>query len=734
MPPHLNSKTRTKQRELLPDRGPVAVDDIREALVIREAGTFLLTDTSGNVPDGNGRGYGLYHADTRHLSTYEFMLRNVQPVLLSSTAEAGFTQEQVFTNPGMLTGDGEQIAPQTIEIRRVRAIFDDVLEETLQVTNFSMTPVTIDIVYHTNADFADIFEVRGYPRERRGSPLPAKVDADAVRYSYRGTDGTTRQTRISWKPAPLELTADHALHRVSLEHLGTTTLTAHIYVDSRRPSADGTMGSHLREVSTDYSSWLSETTVVETDNDLFNEVLNRSLADIRMLQASAGDGLDYTAAGTPWYDALFGRDSCIAALQLLAFRPDIAKSALITLASMQGRAEVPARDEEPGKVLHEYRLGEMALSGELPFAPYYGSVDSTPLFLVLAAEYFRWTNDLELMRRLEDSFRRALDWMTTYGDFNKDGFLSYERRSERGLVNQGWKDSWDSIAHADGRLAAPPISLCEVQGYAYAALTGMATVFAALGDIDQSRRLQSSAAALYRDFNRSFWMPDEGYYALAIDGDGERVDAISSNPGQALWSMIISPRRATAVGARLLEANMFSGWGIRTLSSQSARYNPYGYHLGTVWPHDNALIVAGLKKNGMPERANAAATAIYEAALNFEYFRLPELFGGALRSPHQAPVPYPVACKPQAWAAGSVPMMLAHILGLSPDAAGRCLTIVAPTLPDWLREVRVSNLRIGESTLDLTFERRRKQTVHSINRVRGPARVIATRRWPGTAG
>lgn len=726
----LRTRVKSRQRQLLPERGPVAVDDIRDALVIREGGTFLLTDTDGGVPLKNKRGFGLYHADTRHLSGYEFTLHNVEPVLLTSTAELGFAQQQVLTNPMMVGQAGRNLERQTVEIRRVRAISDDILEETLTVTNYNTFPVTLDLSYRFEADFADIFEVRGYDRKQRGRILPPRVEESSVHLSYEGRDGQLRQTDVHFEPAPLELTANHALHRIDLDHLGTAVIGIEVHFKAREESPHSTLSHHFEQVAGAYGEWFESMAQIETDNQLFDEVLQRCLSDIRILWARTPDGTEYPAAGTPWFDAMFGRDSIIAALQTLAIRPDIARSVLRALASKQGSQEDPERDEEPGKILHEYRVGDMANSGELPFDPYYGSIDSTPLFLVLAAEYFRSTNDIDFMHSLGDSIRRALSWITVYGDPNGIGWLAYEKRSEKGLVNQGWKDSWDAIFHANGEFLDPPIALAEVQGYAYAALAGASQVLGALGDHQIAADLVRAARRVSRRFNQEFWLPEEGYYAVALDGSGEPAASITSNIGQALWAGIISPDRARDVVNRLMSPAMFSGWGLRTLSSESVRFNPYGYHLGTVWPHDNALIASGLKKYGFADEANRVFSALFEAAQSFRYFRLPELFGGGERAPHRGPVDYPVACKPQAWAAGSIPMMLTHSLGLAPDATGNCLHIVKPKLPAFLREVQVKSLRVGGAEVDLHFERRGSRTRFTVTRLDGNLQVMQANHWP----
>jgi glycogen debranching enzyme len=705
----------------------MGIEDIRDALVIRERDLFLLTDSSGNVPPGNRQGLGLYHADTRHLSVYDLSFASAEPVMLLSTAELGFAEEQVLTNPRMESEEGRSLPQGTIEVRRQR-VLAGVLEETLRVTNYNVFPVTLELVYRFGADFADIFEVRGQQRERRGRLLEPRVDASSVTYTYEGLDGRTRETRICFSPAPAALSRQGAVLRMRLPRRASATYRLVVSVDGlgdRRATRD-----HLPVVSRQYRRWMEGCTQVFTNNEFFNKALGRSLTDLRMLW-SEGPRLErFPAAGTPWYDALFGRDSAIVGLQTLAFRPETAKQCLRVLASKQGRKLDSWRDEEPGKILHELRRGEMSAVGELPYAPYYGSVDATPLFLWLASEYYAWTADVSLLKELRLPLLAALDWLDTSASRDGAGYLEYEKRSTKGLVNQGWKDSADSIVHAEGTLARPPIALVEVQGYVYAARRGLASVFDALGEADRAAQLRRQANSVRRRFNRDFWLPDQRFYALALDGDNRPCASVTSNPGHALWTGIIPRERAPMVAERLLGNDVFSGWGIRTLSTTSPRFNPIGYHLGTVWPHDNAIAAMGLKKYGFEEELIEIATALFDAALAFPYYRLPELFGGEARSAHQAPVPYPVACRPQAWAAGALPMVLHAMLGLCPQAPNRELLIIRPQLPHWLESVHVRGLRVGRGTVSLLFERQGARTAVEVLQATGGIRVVLRNRWP----
>jgi len=708
-PPH-RRKLEGRKKSLLPETEPMLIRDIRDALVIREGDLFLLTDTAGNIPPNNVNGFGLYHADTRYLSVYEFSFADARPVVLLSTAELGFSEEQVLTNPAMLSDEGRVLPRGSLELRRQRVV-DGALEETLRVTNYNVFPVSFDVVYRLGADFADIFEVRGRQRKQRGQLLPARIEDGRIVFAYKGLDGRNRETMVSFSPEPVAIEDGQVAFHLTLDHRQSAVVRLLFTMDGHLKAPQGV--ERFVGLAEQYRRWMDSATRMPTDNEFFNAVLERSLADLRMLWHQENDRC-CLAAGTPWFDTIFGRDTAIVSMQTLAFNPDIARHCLKALTRRQGTKFDDWRDEQPGKILHELRQDEMTATGELPFSPYYGSVDSTPLFLLLAAEYYAWTADLDLLRELEPSLRAALRWVDVYGDLDGDGYLEYEKRSPTGLVNQGWKDSREAVIYADGTLAKPPIALVEVQGYLYAAKKKLAPVFAALGDRPLALRLQQEAASLKRRFNRDFWMGNERFFALALDGDNHPADAITSNPGQALWTGIVQRRLAAPVAEVLMRNDMFSGWGIRTLSATSSRFNPLGYHLGTVWPHDNSLVAMGFKKYGFEEELNEVATALFDAARAFAYYRLPELFAGSARSTHATPVPYPVACRPQAWAAGSFPLILQAILGLCPNAPAGELLIVRPRLPHWLETVQVRGLRVGKGEVDLRYRRRGRRTAVDV--------------------
>jgi glycogen debranching enzyme len=440
----------------------------------------------------------------------------------------------------------------------------------------------------------------------------------------------------------------------------------------------------------------------------------------------------YTAAGTPWFDTLFGRDTCILGMQTISYVPEIARNGLAVLAALQGAHLDPARDEEPGKILHERRLSELSRAGELPYGQYYGSVDSTPLFLMLLAEYGDWTGDLDLVRELIPAARAAYDWMRTYGGLDRDGLLSYEKRALRGLVNQGWKDSADGVPRATGEPAQPPIALIEAQAYAYAGCARLAGIVERTGDHGFASQLRESAKSLRERVNRDFWWREGATFALALDGSRRQVRSLASNAGHALWCGVADADHAAQTARTLLSPDLFSGWGIRTLAESHARFNPNGYHIGTVWPHDNGIIAMGLKMYGFEEELHQLAGALLDVATAYPYFRLPELFGGQTRHEPGTPVPYAVACRPQAWAAGSFLMVMQALLGLHAEAPGSVLRIVNPALPDWLGTVHVRHLRIGEGAVSLTFTRRGRDTEVHVDGVHGKAKVAVSQRWPLT--
>lgn len=707
---------------------PIILGDIKEKrLSIKEGEFFLYTNLEGNITDLNTSGLGFYHRDTRFLSCYEFSINGCSPILLSSNTDRDYLEHIELTNSDIWR-DGTLVVPQeTLNIRRLRVIKDG-LHEKIRIKNYNPFPVNLRLEFAFNADFADIFEVRGLKRTNRGKILRPKVSDSHLVLAYYGQDEVFRQARVhlSEEPTEVKVKAGKAKLVYEVEMASHERILLNLYVEpviGARRFVHIDFDSAIGVLRRSYDEWEKKCTHIYTDNELFNTILQRSRSDLRELITESKHGA-FIDAGIPWFSAPFGRDSEITSLQTMMLTPFLARETLKILSQFQGKEIDPWRDEEPGKILHEIRQGELASLGEIPHTPYFGSVDSTPLFLNLASAYFQWTNDLAFLKELKGSLELALRWIDEYGDADSDGFVEYERKSERGLINQGWKDSHNAVVHKNGEVAKPPIALAEVQGYVYSAKKRLSHLFQLLGESEKAKTLDAQAEKLKKKFNTEFWLEEENFFALALDRDKRPVETVTSNPGHALWSGIIDEQKALLVGDRLLQPDMFSGWGIRTVSKSSRSYNPMSYHNGSVWPHDNALIIMGLKKYGFVEQANIIASAIFDAAIHHSYFRLPELFCGFTRRGNNYPVAYPVACCPQAWAAGSMFMILQAILGLNPDASNNTLYINRPTLPVWLNRVNLSRLKVGKSRLDIAFHRENQTTSFTVLNKEGDLKIV----------
>jgi glycogen debranching enzyme len=722
--------------------------DLGNVQVLKHENLFLLTDQFGDI-HADSRGLGLYLGDTRILSCLVLKISNHRPVLLQGSMGGNYrgtiylTNPSIDRNPKAKMGAGDSLASRKLGISRDRLLSNDVLQERLRVVNHAEHEERVVLDLELAADDADIFEVRGYPRPRRGTSLPVAVSDGKVTFGYDGLDDVRRSTHLRFVDPPDEVAAadepEGARERgwIVLRWMFTLAPGARRDIGWQVWSTQAPASSQRETglfpepplVSPDdgivaYNAWTRGSTAVQTDHELFNLTMSRGLNDLRLLvNDGPGEGERYVAAGVPWFTTLFGRDSLITAFQVLAFRPQLAAETLEVLAARQATEVDDERDQEPGKILHELRTGEMAATHELPYRPYFGSVDSTPLWLILLGATYDWTGDRGLVDRLWPHAMAALDWIDKWGDRDGDSFVEYHRRTEAGLLNQGWKDSHDAIRDRTGRQAVPPIALAEVQGYVFDAKTRLARLARMRGDEPLATRLEADAETLRERFEASFWVEDQGYYALALDAKKRRADAIGSNAGQCLWTGIVSPARARAVADRLLGPELFSGWGIRTYASGQPGYNPLGYHTGTVWPHDTSLIAAGLKRYGLHDEANRLVGSVFEAAQRFPEFRLPELFCGFDRETSPVPVPYPVACSPQAWAAGAPFLFLQTMLGLQPHAERGELELFRPNLPDWLGKVTLTNLRVGDAAVDLLFHRWRGTTSAEVLRKVGDISV-----------
>ncbi len=704
-------------------RGHTQAHDISGALVIRERNISLVTLRNGDIPIEENYGYGLYYHDTRFLSGYRLLINGRAPTDILSSDERGYASVTVLTNPQLTDLRGRPVDKTTLAIRRDRFIAG-LLSEVISVENFNNFAVAAEISLQYASDFDDIFTVRGITEGTDGELYPPAYREGTLKLSYRGKDEHRRNTVVTFDRAPSRVEGDTVYFSLTLPPHGTETLPLQVRLEDIPPGthykpSPTPLDRRLKMVKASYVETMECCSNVQTSNHVFNKVFLRSLSDLRMLYMLSGEDVFYSA-GVPWYDAMFGRDSIISSVQVIPYNPTISKSTLQVLARYQGKRNDAWRDEEPGKIMHELRVGEKANLNAIPQTPYYGSVDATPLFLIGVAEHIDWTGDMGLFHELEPNIEAALAWIDASRD--ADGFLRYHERSSFGLYNQGWKDSFDAIAHADGTLAKSPVALAEVQGYVHTAKRRMATLYEKLGQEDRAKKLRQDAAQLFWKFNEKFWMPKKNYYAQALDADGQ-CDVISSNPAQALWGEIVDPARAGTMIYRMFEDDMYTGWGVRTLSTKERRYNPLGYHNGTVWPHDNSIIAMGLGNYGHKDEQATLFTAMYEAAGFYPIYRLPELFGGFHRGEYDIPIRYPVANSPQAWSSGAIPYMLTAALGFRPSALEEKLTLVRPQLPPWLESVRINSIHVGRASAKLEFERVGESTLVNVVEKRGNIEV-----------
>ncbi|HEU5415818.1 MAG TPA: glycogen debranching N-terminal domain-containing protein [Candidatus Angelobacter sp.] len=692
--------------------------NVARAVVIKNEDIFFLAEKDGGVPAGNPDGFGLYYHDCRYLDGYEVRIAGTMLNALMATADRGSVAEFELTNEQFGSSSGESIPQQTFGITLQRAIDSSecAVHDRWSVQNYDVKEHTAPLSFTFHSGFEDIFEIRGLHPRKIGKANQPRWEKEVLVLSYEGADGVNRRLEVHIDPGPTQLTPSGANFVLTLGagQRAQINVSLRLVESKQKPEKPHRHASDPASVvhASDRQSkdWLSGRTQIKSSDPLLNGVMHRCLLDLWVLRSSL-DEWSYISAGLPWYGALFGRDSMIAALQTLAYEPAIAEQTLRLLAKYQGKNNNEWRDEQPGKILHELRRGELANLNEIPQTPYYGSVDSTPLFLILIGEHAHWTGSLQLFNELRPNIETALRWIDTDGDEAKNGYLSYATKSSKGLGNQGWKDSGDSIMNADGSLARPPIALAEVQGYVYRAKLLMADLYTRSGDDPTASKLRTEAEELKTRFNRDFWLDDQNFYAIALQKDNRQAAVISSNPGQALWTGIIEKSMAGSVVRRLTADDMYSGWGIRTLSVKERRANPIGYHLGTVWPHDNSIIAAGFRLYGFDDQAVQVMDGILEAASHFEHYRLPEVFAGFSRQQFAVPVRYPVACHPQAWAAGSVPFMLSSLLGLTPDAFNGHLRVTRPVLPRNVSELELRELKVGEGSVDLRFRRTERGVV-----------------------
>jgi glycogen debranching enzyme len=684
---------------------------------LKQGDTFGLFDALGDcVAPGLTPG-GLFHNDTRYLSGLQLLIDGQRPLLLSSTVE---NDNVVFTvdlsNPDIYQGNAIVLPREILHIRRSKFLWQGTCNERIAVRNFDSRPHRCWLTVNFAADFADLFEIRGLQRPKRGDLTCAVIGTNKTIFRYVGLDRIERRSEICLDPAPQQLSKSQALYALELKPDEQFSLTVTVRcTDSRTPRGPvpDVFSQPYRAARRGAARAASLGGSVTSSNELANRMLARAGADLSMLVTDTPQG-PYPYAGTPWFSTPFGRDGLITALQILWLDPALARGVLRYLAHHQATRLDERSDAEPGKILHETRACEMARLGEVPFGHYYGSVDSTPLFVLLAARYFDRCGDEETIRALWPQIEAALAWIDTYGDRDGDGFVEYYRMSADGLTNQGWKDSCDSIMHADGTLATGPLALCEVQAYVYAAKQGAAALAAMLGKDEQAATLAIQAEELRAAFEAKFWIEELGAYAIALDGEKRPCRVVSSNAGQVLFCGIAAPERAQILARTLLTPEMFSGWGIRTLSADAPRFNPMSYHNGSVWPHDNALIALGLARYGLKRGASAIFEGLFDAGAHMEMMRFPELFCGFPRRRGMAPVLYPVACAPQAWASVVPFALLQACLGLEMDCTKREIRFHNPQLPRFMEEIRINDLELDNASVNLRLRRRGAHTEVAI--------------------
>ena len=685
--------------------------NLADTIVIKDGNLFLVAMPDGRLPADVEHPLGLWFRDCRFLCMHELRICDQLPRLLTATDAAGTQAVHELTNPDLVLADGQARLPgESLRLRVERTVeAAGALRQRIAVRSYHRQAIQLSLELRLGADFKPMLELRGIVPKHERRPPEAGPDG----FSLVGRDGVRRTTRIHAAPAPRWTESGSLVFDLELEPRGAIDLVVDFEVSER---GNGEVAKGVPRRRDDGRAG------VVTDDQLFNRILERSLDDLELLRSEL-DGQSYYAAGVPWFATLFGRDSLITSFQMLSFVRGIAEQTVRLLAGRLGQEYNDERDEEPGKVLHELRVGEPAALGETPFARYYGSVDATPLFLCLLGKHADWSGNLDLFRELRGPAEAALEWIDRYADLDGDGLVEYRRRSPHGLVTQGWKDSAEGIPDDDGEPLHAPVALVEVQGYVIRAKRLMARMFDLDGDGARAEQLRADAGALEAALER-FWLPEAACYAIGLDGDKRPGSGLTSNQGHLLWANAVSEERARGIRDILMSDDMFNGWGVRTLAQSHPAYNPVGYHTGSVWPHDSSLIAFGLRRYGFDEDFTLIFEGLLEAASRFDDYRLPELFGGFSREEFDEPVPYPVACQPQAWAAGSIPFLLKWGLGLSPDALDNRLAIVRPSLPRWLNRVELTGLALGDARIDLVFERVGEHVTLADAHIEGDAEVV----------
>lgn len=694
-----------------------------ELRILKHGDAFAVLDEYGDIGVAGPGPEGLYFNDTRFLSHLKLLVDGKRPLLLSSVVQDDNVALSVdLTNPDIYVDGAIAMPRDTICIERTKFIWRGVLYERIGFRNFADSPRQFRIDIGFGADFRDLFEVRGSVREKRGRVSFAR-NKTGVEFQYDGLDGLKRVAKLLFWPEPEHAHQNYARFRFELGPHGRGSMFVSVACADQNAPQVTHFSVAFRDRRRAIRAKTAAIATIDSSNDLFNEVCRRATSDLYMLVSRTPHGL-YPYAGIPWYSTAFGRDGIITAMMLLWLDPVIAKGVLGFLSATQAQTIDPGADAQPGKILHETRNGEMARLGEVPFRLYYGAVDATPLFVMLAGMYFDRTGDLETIKGIWPNIRAALRWIDEFGDKDGDGFVEYARETENGLANQGWKDSYDSIFHADGALAEGPIAMCEVQGYVYAAKTHAAKLAGYFGERELESKLVAEAQALQKAFDAAFWCEDLGAFALALDGRKKPCRVRTSNSGHALFAGIASPERAPRVVRTLLSRSSFSGWGIRTVANGEARYNPISYHNGSIWPHDNAMIALGFARYGFGREAAQIFSAMFDAAVQQDLRRLPELFCGFIRRPHRGPTSYPVACAPQAWAAATPFAFLQACLGMELSQQANAIRFVDPIMPDFLDSVTITGLTLGSSRVKLKCQRHGEDVTLNLLERRGDAKLM----------
>ena len=678
----------------------------QRTMVLKQGDSFGIFDWLGDIHQVGSGLQGIYHNGTRFLSRLELNINGQRPLLLSSAPR---DDNQVLlvdlTNPELRLSEGDQLQQDTLHIQRLKFLWQSKYHEKIVIRNFALRPVTFQLEVHFLADYADIFELRGIVREKKGKRMAPHTDDGSLTFSYLGLDEIKRQTIFNFSPRPESINGKSARYTISLEAQEQRQIELEVaFVENNEKATQVSFEDARTEMNVYMQHMHENCSGIVTSNEQFNDWINRSKSDLITMTTQTRYGL-YPYAGVPWFSTPFGRDGIITAMECLWVEPELARGVLQYLAKTQARELKDFQDAEPGKILHETREGEMANTGEVPFRMYYGTIDATPLFVVLAGLYLERTNDVATIRRIWPNIKQALHWIDHYGDADGDGFVEYKTKSSKGLANQGWKDSQDSVFYDDGELAQDPIALCEVQGYVYDAKVRAAEMAGIFGETRLQEELRDQARALKEKFNEHFWSEEKQIYVLALDGKKRRCDVRSSNAGHCLFSGIATRERARLTAKTLTHESMFSGWGIRTISTAESRYNPMSYHNGSIWPHDNAIVAMGFSRYGLMNEATQAMSAIFDASLYMQGKRLPELFCGFKREKGKAPTLYPVACSPQAWAVGAVFMLLQACLGMRIIAAENRIEFCHPTLPAFITDLTITNLRINQQQIILQVRR-----------------------------